>query len=141
MVDLLAQRVDTLLVAAHSGSKVMPCMRVLLWIAVCPGAGAVELAKAWEKAPQCNYGLTVINLNDCIKGTVYSFTEEDRKDLEGLVRQGRARCRRRLPRGAEGKYQACCVQKGPASKPVWNSRASCLLRWVHNPAQVVITQM
>ena len=58
----------------------------LLWIAVCPGGGAKDLANAWGKGPKCDYGLTVINLNDCIKGTVYSFTNEDRQNLNGLVR-------------------------------------------------------
>ena len=64
----------------------------LLWIAMCPGGGAKELADAWRKSPQCEYGLTVVNLNDCIKGTVYSFTDQDRDELKTLVRQARDRC-------------------------------------------------
>ena len=64
----------------------------LLWIAVCPGRGAKDLANAWSKGPKCDYGLTVVNLNDCIKGRVYSFTEEDRQSLNELVRKAESRC-------------------------------------------------
>ena len=64
----------------------------LLWIAVCPGAGAKELAKAWTKAPKCHYGLTVVNLNDCVKGTLYDFTEQNDADLKDLVRLAANHC-------------------------------------------------
>ena len=64
----------------------------LLWVAVCPGGGAKDLATAWSKGPKCDYGLTVVNLNDCIKGRVYSFTEEDRQSLNELVRKAESRC-------------------------------------------------
>ena len=60
----------------------------LLWIAMCPGGGAKDLANAWSKAPKCEYGLTVVNLNDCIKGTVYSFTNEDREKLNSALNKG-----------------------------------------------------
>ena len=64
----------------------------LLWVAVCPGGGAKDLATAWSKGPKCDYGLTVVNLNDCIKGRVYSFTKEDRQNLNDLVRKAQSRC-------------------------------------------------
>ena len=64
----------------------------LLWIAVRPGAGAKELAKAWSQAPKCHYGLTVVNLNDCVKGTLYDFTGRIAADLKALVRQAGAHC-------------------------------------------------
>ena len=50
------------------------------------------MATAWSKGPKCDYGLTVVNLNDCIKGRVYSFTEEDRQSLNELVRMAESRC-------------------------------------------------
>ena len=67
----------------------------LRWVAVCPGAGAVELAKAWRKAPQCDYGLTVVNMNDCLKESVYRFTEENRQDLKALVQTAEGHCSER----------------------------------------------
>ena len=67
----------------------------LLWIAVCPGAGAAKLAQAWTQAPQCHYGLTVVNMNDCLKGSVYDFTEENRVDLRTLIRQAKGVCTER----------------------------------------------
>ena len=76
----------------REASLIEPTPVRLLWIAVCPGAGAKELANAWTKAPKCEYGLTVVNLNDCVKGTLYAFTEEDAKDLKDLVRQAGDRC-------------------------------------------------
>ena len=59
---------------------------------MCPGAGAKELANAWTKAPQCQYGLTVVNLNDCVKGTLYDFTDQNEADLKDLVRLADAHC-------------------------------------------------
>ena len=64
----------------------------LLWIAMCPGAGAKELARAWTKAPRCHYGLTVVNLNDCVEGTRYEFTDQNREDLQELVREADKNC-------------------------------------------------
>jgi len=37
----------------REASLIEPAPVRLLWIAVCPGAGAKELAKAWTKAPKC----------------------------------------------------------------------------------------
>ena len=59
---------------------------------MCPGAGAKELANAWTKAPRCHYGLTVVNLNDCVEGTRYDFTEQNKEDLQELVREADKHC-------------------------------------------------
>ena len=76
----------------RAASLIEPTPVRLLWIAVCPGAGANKLAKAWTKAPKCDYGLTVVNLNDCVKGTLYDFTEQNEADLKDLVRLAAAHC-------------------------------------------------
>ena len=64
----------------------------LLWIAVRPGAGAKELAKAWSQAPKCHYGLTVVNLNDCLRDKMYDFTDHIEEDLRALVVKARTHC-------------------------------------------------
>ena len=76
----------------RAASLITPTPVRLLWIAVCPGAGASKLAKAWTKAPKCHYGLTVVNLNDCVKGTLYDFTEQNDADLKDLVRLAANHC-------------------------------------------------
>ena len=76
----------------RAASLIKPTPVRLLWIAVCPGAGAKELAKAWTKAPKCHYGLTVVNLNDCVKGTLYEFTDQNEADLKDLVRLAADHC-------------------------------------------------
>ena len=76
----------------REASLIEPTPVRLLWIAVRPGAGAQELGEAWVQAPKCHYGLTVVNLNDCVKGNLYDFTARMQEDLEALVRQAGARC-------------------------------------------------
>lgn len=68
------------------------CLR---WMAVCPGAGAAELAGAWRKSPPCDYGLTVVNMNDCVKDDTYNFTEANTEDLQKLVQTASTHCRLR----------------------------------------------
>ena len=76
----------------RAASLIEPTPVRLLWIAVCPGAGTQALAKAWTKAPKCHYGLTVVNLNDCVKGTLYEFTDQNEADLKDLVRLAADHC-------------------------------------------------
>ena len=76
----------------REASLIKPTPVRLLWIAVRPGAGAQVLAKAWAQAPKCHYGLTVVNLNDCVKGTLYDFTDRIAADLKALVRQADTHC-------------------------------------------------
>ena len=76
----------------REASLIAPTPVRLLWIAVCPGAGAKELAKAWTQAPQCQYVLTVVNLNDCVQGTRYAFTEENAAALTNLVGVAEGHC-------------------------------------------------
>ena len=64
----------------------------LLWVAVLPGAGAAELAEAWGRAPHCQFGLTIVNLNDCCKDGAIVFTDVDKERLELLVAKAKAHC-------------------------------------------------
>ena len=57
-----------LYLATRIGTLAM-CRVMLLVALICAGAGAQELAEAWEKAPRCHYGLTIINLNDVMAHT------------------------------------------------------------------------
>jgi len=76
----------------REASFIEPTPVRLLWIAVCPGAGAAELARAWQKAPKCHYGLTVINHNDCVQGTLYDFTPQHEAHLQALIRLTHDHC-------------------------------------------------
>ena len=73
----------------RAASLIEPTPVGLLWIAVWPGAGAKELAKAWTKAPKCHYGLTVVNLNDCVKGGAVCFHGPKCGGLERSCSAGR----------------------------------------------------
>ena len=72
--------------------KARSCNLRLLWIGVVPGAGARELVEAWMKAPMCDFGLTVVNMNDVMKHTPWHISEEDKTDLNLLVRTAKSRC-------------------------------------------------
>ena len=64
----------------------------LVWIVAKSGAGAQDLAKAWKEAPPCDWGQTVMNLNDAMKNKPWSLTPENLKSLEDMLPIARERC-------------------------------------------------
>ena len=67
----------------------------LLWIGVIPGAGAKQLRDAWNKTPVCDFGLTIVNLNDPMKHEPWHISDQDEQLLKEMVDGARNKCRLR----------------------------------------------
>ena len=65
----------------------------VLWTVCRSGAKAKELEEAWEKAPQCDIGLTVYNANDVTKE--WLWPESLSADISGMVVAARQKCARK----------------------------------------------
>ena len=67
----------------------------LLWLVTKSGGGAQELQDAWAGAPQCHWGLSVLNLNDALRHEPWSLSDEDHEHLAGLLRTAGSQCSKR----------------------------------------------
>ena len=66
----------------------------LLWFLTKSGAGALECKTAWESAPKCHWGLTVVNLNDALKHKPPKVTPEDTDALSDCITAAKEKCQK-----------------------------------------------